>query len=227
MQIIAKSAIATLLFAATVFAADAPVEGDPTKITGTYGDAKAYPEQPAGKEYRADFTGTKLSGGVIFSPASGKGGVKVEVKLYGFPTEGGPFTYHIHDQPVPTDGNCTLTKAHLDPFIRGQKVPCDPNRPQSCEVGDLAGKHGKIPADTSNGTYYKSYDDLYLTLTQGEGSFIGNRSVVIHTNDTKRYACANITEFKSNDSNGSGNRFGPGLWGCGLGVAVGLKFLLV
>jgi len=151
MQFITKSAIATLLFAATVFSADAPVEGDPTKITGTYGDAKAYPEQPAGKEYRADFTGTKLSGGVIFSPSSGKNGVKVEVKLYGFPTEGGPFTYHIHDQPVPADGNCTLTRAHLDPFIRGQKVPCDPNRPQSCEVGDLAGKHGKIPADTSNG----------------------------------------------------------------------------
>ncbi|RPB24456.1 Cu,Zn superoxide dismutase-like protein [Terfezia boudieri ATCC MYA-4762] len=226
MQIITKSAVAIVLFAATVFAADAPVEGDPTKITGAYGDAKAYSEQPVGKEYWADFTGTKLSGGVIFSPASGNRGVKVEVKLSGLPSEGGPFTYHIHDQPVPADGNCTRTLAHLDPFIRGQKVPCDPSRPQSCEVGDLAGKHGKIPTDT-NGTYTKTYDDLYFTLTQGEGSFIGNRSVVVHTNDTKRYACANIKDFRSSNSDSSGNRFGKGIWGCGLGVAVGLKFLLV
>lgn len=227
MQVFAKSAVAALLFATTVFAVDAPVEGDPTKITGAYGDAKAYPEQPAKTEYWADFTGTKLSGGVIFSPSSGNGGVKVEVNLHSFPMEGGPFTYHIHDQPVPTSGNCTLTLAHLDPFIRGQKVPCDPNRPQSCEVGDLAGKHGKIPADTSNGTYIKTYEDLYLSLTQGQGSFIGNRSIVIHSNDTKRYACANIKEFTNPDSNSSGNKFGLGLWCCSLGVAVGLKFLLV
>jgi len=226
MQIIAKSAVAALLFAATVFAVDAPVEGDPTKITGAGGDAKAYPEQPAGKEYFADFKNTKLSGGIIFTPSSGNGGVKVEVKLAGFPKEGGPFTYHIHDQPVPADGNCTLTLAHLDPFIRGQKVPCDPKRPQSCEVGDLAGKHGKIPAD-NNGTYSNTYEDLYLTLTQGQGSFIGNRSVVVHTNDTKRYACANISEETNSNSDSSGDRFGPGIWGCGLGVAVGLRFLLV
>jgi hypothetical protein len=55
-----------------------------------------------------------------------------------------PIVYHIHDQPVPADGNCTGTKAHLDPYIRGQKIPCDPKDPASCEVGDLAGKHGNI-----------------------------------------------------------------------------------
>lgn len=226
MQFIAKSAIATLLFATAVFAVDAPVEGDPTKITGAYGDAKAYPENPSGKEYLADFNGTKLKGGLIFSAAAGNNGVKVEVKLYGFPPEGGPFSYHVHDQPVPADGNCTGTKAHLDPFIRGQKVPCDPKRPESCEVGDLAGKHGKIPAD-NNGTYITTYNDLYITLNQGQGSFIGNRSIVIHTNDTKRYACANITEYTQVEKQNSGNSYGPGFWGCGLGVVVGLKFLLV
>ena len=151
MQIMSKSAISTLLFTAIVFAVNTPAEEDPTKITGAYGDAKAYPEQLAGKEYWADFSNTKLSGGVIFSPSSANDGVKVEVKLYSFPIEGGPFTYHIHDQPVSGNGNCTLTLAHLDPFIRGQNVPCDPNRPQSCEVGDLSGKHGKIPNNISNG----------------------------------------------------------------------------
>ena len=54
--------------------------------------------------------------------------------------------YHIHDQPVPADGNCTGTKAHLDPYIRGEKPPCDPTMPQMCQVGDLSGKHGNITA---------------------------------------------------------------------------------
>ena len=55
----------------------------------------------------------------------------------------GDYKYHVHDQPVITD--CASTLAHLDPFIRGQKVSCDINRPASCEVGDLSGKHGAIP----------------------------------------------------------------------------------
>lgn len=147
MQFFTKTTLAALFFAATAFAVDAPAEGDPTKITGVYGDAKAYPENPT-KVYMADFNGNKLKGGLIFS-ANGDKGVKVEVKIHGLPTEGGPFSYHVHDQPVPADGNCTRTAAHLDPFIRGQKVPCDPKRPASCEVGDLAGKHGKIPADNN------------------------------------------------------------------------------
>lgn len=76
-----------------------------------------------------------------------------------------------------------------------------------------------------------NYNDLYITLNEGQGSFIGNRSVVIHTNDTKRYACANITEFvqpgSDGDNGSTGYKFGPGIWGCGLGAVVGLKFLLV
>lgn len=220
MQFFTKSAIAAILFAASAFAVDAPAEGDPTKITGVNGDAKAYTENPV-KTYVADFSGTKLKGGIIFS-STGKD-IKVEVNLHGFPTEGGPFSYHIHDQPVPEDGNCTLTLAHLDPFIRGQKVPCDPKRPASCEVGDLAGKNGKIPADTTNGTYLKTYTDQYITFNEGQGSFIGNRSVVIHTNDTKRYACANIVESEIDDS--AGGKIVVGAWGIGLAVAMGLNFL--
>jgi len=52
--------------------------------------------------------------------------------------------YHIHDQPVPADGNCTKTLAHLDPTQRGEIPPCDPTTPEECQVGDLAGKHGNI-----------------------------------------------------------------------------------
>ena len=57
----------------------------------------------------------------------------------------GPFGYHIHDQPVPKDGNCNATLAHLDPYGRGPTPPCDSAKPETCEVGDLSGKHGKIP----------------------------------------------------------------------------------
>jgi Cu/Zn superoxide dismutase len=75
-------------------------------------------------------------------------GVDITVTLTGFKNETGPFGYHIHDQPVPADGNCTGTKAHLDPYQRGQATPCDNKKPETCEVGDLAGKYGKIPAPT-------------------------------------------------------------------------------
>ena len=52
--------------------------------------------------------------------------------------------YHIHDQPVPADGNCTATLAHLDPYIRGEIPPCDNTQPETCQVGDLTGKHGNV-----------------------------------------------------------------------------------
>jgi hypothetical protein len=52
--------------------------------------------------------------------------------------------YHIHDQPVPANGNCTATLAHLDPYQRGEDPLCDASAPQTCQVGDLSGKHGEI-----------------------------------------------------------------------------------
>ena len=30
--------------------------------------------------------------------------------------------YHLHDAPVPSDGNCTGTLAHLDPYQRGEVI---------------------------------------------------------------------------------------------------------
>ncbi len=97
--------------------------------------------------------------------------------------------YHIHDQPVPANGNCTATLAHLDPYIRGEVPPCDPSAPQTCQVGDLSGKYGKIPG---TGSYQTSYYDLFTSTLQGPASFFGNRSVVIHTANTTRLTCANF-----------------------------------
>jgi hypothetical protein len=42
------------------------------------------------------------------------------------------------------DGNCTGTLAHLDPYKRGQTPACDMTMLQTCEVGDLSGKYGKL-----------------------------------------------------------------------------------
>jgi Cu/Zn superoxide dismutase len=52
--------------------------------------------------------------------------------------------YHIHEKPVPADGNCTGTGAHLDPYKRGETPPCDASKKESCQVGDLSGKYGNI-----------------------------------------------------------------------------------
>ena len=55
--------------------------------------------------------------------------------------------YHIHVAPVPSNGNCSATGAHLDPYMRGAIPPCEVGKPETCQVGDLAGKHGNITSD--------------------------------------------------------------------------------
>lgn len=40
------------------------------------------------------------------------------------------------------------------------------------------------------------YNDMFSSLTPGNKAFIGDKSVVIHSFDNKRIACANITQMK-------------------------------
>ncbi len=96
--------------------------------------------------------------------------------------------YHIHVNPVNTTGSCASAAAHLDPFIRGEKPPCDPTAPQTCQVGDLSGKYGKITSDP----FTMSYVDPYASILPGIGAFFGNRSVVVHYANTTRISCANF-----------------------------------
>lgn len=97
--------------------------------------------------------------------------------------------YHLHDQPVPADGNCSGTLAHLDPYERGEATPCDVTRPETCQVGDLGGKHGNINSEPFNATY----TDDYASTLSGIGAFFANRSIVIHFNNVTRITCANFT----------------------------------
>ncbi|KAF2842236.1 Cu,Zn superoxide dismutase-like protein, partial [Patellaria atrata CBS 101060] len=158
--------------------------------TGQLGDAAAITNNPEGAIYVATLPISKgVRGTVTAQTAPGGAGVAFQITVDGLPTEGGPFSYHLHDAPVPTNGNCSGTLAHLDPYKRGQTPPCDASAPQTCEVGDLSGKHGKI-----NGTSFSaSYVDVYASTLQGIGAFFGNRSVVFHLANSTRISCANFT----------------------------------
>jgi len=79
--------------------------------------------------------------------------------------------------------------AHLDPFIRGEATPCNPEAPATCQVGDLSGKHGAADSGT---TFEDTYVDPYVSLKEGPGSFFGNRSIVLHFANKTRITCANF-----------------------------------
>ncbi len=112
--------------------------------------------------------------------------------------------------PVPENGNCTSTLAHLDPFQRGEDPPCDASAPETCQVGDLSGKYGKITTDP----FEASFTDPYTSLTEGVGSYFGNRSLVFHFSNKTRISCANFTPLKT----GNGNSTSPtGIYPTGTG----------
>jgi hypothetical protein len=145
-------------------------------------------------------TGSTVTGAILISSSSGSSGVNVAVNFTGFPSEStyGPFVYHIHAAPVPADGNCSATMGHLDPTDRGEYYPCNVAAPATCQIGDLAGKHGNITA----ATFVAQYADQYLSTDPSSPAFFGDKSVVIHTSNATRITCAN---FKLVSGSGAGN----------------------
>lgn len=156
--------------------------------TGKLGDAAPILDNPVNATYVAKLTGGAVEGFVRATAGAGGKGVDFEVSIKSVTGDLKPAGYHIHDAPVTTD--CASTLAHLDPYQRGAATPCDATKPETCEVGDLAGKHGKIDVVP----YSKSYNDLYASTKPGIGAFFGNRSIVIHAGDEAktRIACANF-----------------------------------
>jgi len=155
--------------------------------TGKLGDAAPINDNPVGVSYTATLHGGAVEGHVKAVSKNGKG-VDFEVYIKSVTGSLSPAGYHIHDAPV--SGDCGTTLAHLDPYQRGASPACDATKPETCEVGDLAGKHGKIDVVP----YTKAYNDLYASLKPGIGAFFGNRSIVIHAGDEAktRIACANF-----------------------------------
>lgn len=117
-------------------------------------------------------------------------GVLFYVDFSVFPSEPkyGPFAYEISDKPVPSDGNCTKIADQRDPTDQGQYQPCQSTEPDTCQIGDLAGKHGNITSTQ----FTASYLDLYLSTNPASPCYFGDKSVVIHTSKTI-LTCANFT----------------------------------
>ncbi|CAP69398.1 uncharacterized protein PODANS_1_10630 [Podospora anserina S mat+] len=174
--------------------------------TGKLGDATIVSNNPVGVVYKAVLPaeawfkpaypdGGNIEGEVTAVAAESGEGVVYTYKLSNLPKEGGPFPYHLHVAPVPADGNCTVTLAHLDPFIRGENTSCNPFAPQTCQVGDLSGKFGEIRPE-EDGTWETTYTDLYSSTLEGLGSFFGNRSIVFHYPNKTRISCANFEKVE-------------------------------
>ncbi|KAI9171472.1 Cell surface Cu-only superoxide dismutase [Paramyrothecium foliicola] len=162
-------------------------------------DATPVTGNPIGVLYKATlpekpfFAGADIEGnvkGFISGVATPDGNaVEFTVQFENLPKEGGPFSYHLHAAAA-VDGNCTSTKAHLDPFGRGQEPPCDASAINTCEVGDLSGKHGKITSDP----FTASFTDIYASTREDSESFFGSRSFVVHYANGTRLTCANFEQ---------------------------------
>ncbi|WEW55789.1 Cell surface superoxide dismutase [Cu-Zn] 4 [Emydomyces testavorans] len=182
------------------------------QTTGKLGDAEVTTCNPSDTVYEATLLNkknTNIRGTVLVTGASEGRGVIFNVDFTGFPEEGGPFIYHVHDQPVPEDGNCTKTLAHLDPYIRGEVPPCNSSKPETCQTGDLSGKYGSIQGVKGDAHYKQTYHDLYSSTKPGLGSFVGNRSIVVHYANKTRANCGNFVLKSANSGNKSPCRNGP------------------
>lgn len=208
---------------------------------GLNGTATAQTSMPVAT-YRAtlpptmfnNLVGTNVTGYVqgIGSPE----GVRFTVQLSGLPNQAqyGPFNWHIHTLPVPTDGNCTATTSHFDPTNRGELIMCDASQPATCQAGDLAGKHGGKIATPGN--FSTAFVEPYLSTQAGSAYFFGGLSFVLHATNTTRLTCANFVQVNGS-TNGSATPTSPGTpqytgaatkMGAGVGalvVAVGAALL--
>ncbi|KAJ4362504.1 Cell surface superoxide dismutase [Cu-Zn] 4 [Neocucurbitaria cava] len=178
--------------------------------TGLLGTATAQTAQPT-STYLASLpptmfnplVGTVVQGSLM--AVGGPSGVTFTVNITNLPPQAqyGPFNWHIHTLAVPADGNCTATLGHLDPTNRGELYMCDASMPATCQVGDLAGKHGgKIMTE---GSFSTSFVDPYLSVVNGSAGFFGGLGFVLHSANTTRITCAN---FEMMGASGGGNASG-------------------
>ncbi|KAL4866448.1 hypothetical protein BDV12DRAFT_199162 [Aspergillus spectabilis] len=133
---------------------------------------------------------TTVYGGITITSRLSSPALQVDVYVGGIP-EGQYLNYHIHASRVPDDGNCYLTGAHLDPHGRGQQPPCTITAPNTCEVGDLSGKHG--PAWAPPGEVFRaSYTDFFLSNDPDADAYFGDKSWVVHGPGSERLTCGNF-----------------------------------
>ncbi|KAK6337395.1 hypothetical protein TWF730_002796 [Orbilia blumenaviensis] len=186
MHFFKSAASIALLAGACVVSAETGEKGD-APVTNGNSDKVVYEAHVMSSNVKTahlNFTGTEDGVGVL-----------VHACFMGInASQPGPYPYHIHDFLVGEGENCTATGAHLDPYLRGEVTACDAEAPETCQVGDLSGKHGKASLDAAgDGSWCTSYVDKYLSLDSSDVAFIGNdRSIVVHNINKTRIGCANI-----------------------------------
>ncbi|KAF3931275.1 hypothetical protein ABW20_dc0108303 [Dactylellina cionopaga] len=185
--------LAIIVGTSAVFALPAPQKKTPVKK-----------EPSASIVYEAKFSSSNVESAYLnFTAAADGPGVLVHICIKGInASEPGAYPYHIHNFVVGPSDNCAATGTHLDPYIKGDTVPCDTAAPETCQIGDLSGKHGNVPITAAgDGNYCTSYVDKYLSLDKSDKAFIGDsRSVVIHSSKKTRLACGNIVLASSEKS---------------------------
>lgn len=135
---------------------------------------------------------SNVNGRVVFSLQPGSNSVAVNVSINGLNVYNSTasYAYHIHTNFISSDGNCSSALGHLDPLNATDALVCNPEFPQYCEEGDLAGRHGKL--NGSLPVLNISYVDNYLRFWPQPFSILG-RSIVLHAPNSTRIACGNIT----------------------------------
>ncbi|RMZ85722.1 hypothetical protein DV737_g511, partial [Chaetothyriales sp. CBS 132003] len=145
--------------------------------------------------YQATLQADKpVQGGIVGISGENGAGVQVAVNFFAFPDDAGPFEYHIHENPVPSNGCCNATGAHLDPYNATEIPPCNPQNPSICQVGDLSGKHSKVNESVlaSSPFFQTQYLDPFLSTSSANVAFFGNRSLVVHAANGTRLNCGSF-----------------------------------
>ena len=104
----------------------------------------------------------------------------------------------------------------MDPYNITDAYKCPGSAPDvasTCQLGDLAGKHGKIDTATlTTGSFQVQYLDLFLSTVPDTTAFFGNRSIVVHAANGTRLNCGNFVS-QSGDMGGSNSTSTGGGYG--------------
>ncbi|XP_072318477.1 uncharacterized protein cusr [Eucyclogobius newberryi] len=125
--------------------------------------------------------------------------------------------WHVHTFPISSerddsDGRCTTTEGHWNPFeVDTEHISystrCNSASPLSCEVGDLSGKHTTMNLGVNAGGVKAKH---FFTDVTSWVPGIAGRSIVIHQAEKAgpRIACANITVVRTPTAS-LGTWYGP------------------
>lgn len=99
------------------------------------------------------------------------------------------FPYHVHEQPISSDGNCSSALGH---FKSSETRPaCQSTIPNYCQEAELSLRHGNLPGEVDIFTLRYNDNAIYL---QGSNSIVG-KSIVIHGANMSRIACGNLESW--------------------------------